>query len=176
MRSVPNTWGKIESAMAAKNDRKATKRKKREHNAYAVMGWPNGTPIPSELSDWLAYLLKYRILDRANEELENDEVLTVRFNLGSFQMSRGVTPLFSDYPQYVSILKIDEGKLNIWVDGVLSSMVRNGKAVGKKIFVKNYDRNFYTTSRLLATEKEDIAAALKLFNRRVKNHVLLNYD
>lgn len=170
MRSL-STMGRIDSALV----KPTTKRKNREPNTYDVMGWPNDTAIPSILSDWLAYLLKYRILDKAEKELNDSEVYTVRFNLGRFQMSRGVEPLISDYPQYVCIVKAGYGKLNIWVDGRLTAMVRDGKAYGKKIFVKHYDRTRYVTSRILATEEGDFIAARRLFPH-AKRHVFLNYD
>ena len=89
-------------------------------------------------------------------------------------MSRNVTPLFSDYPQYVSIRRVESNKMVIWVDGRVTAVVRDGIAIGKKIYARHYDRNLYTTSRLLATQEEDIVAALRLFPHA--HHTILNYD
>ncbi len=146
------------------------------HNFYQVMGWPTGTAIPDELADWLAYLLKYQILDKAEKELNEMEVMTVRFNLGQFQLSRGITPLFSNYPQMISILKYDSGKLNIWVDYRLTSLVRDGYAFLKGIWRENYDRNRYKTSRLLADEKTDFVFSLEFFKNTARKHILYDFD
>lgn len=174
MRSILKTRDRIDLTMAMQYNYTVTKRKKSEDISYPVMGWPINKAIPNHLSDWLAYLLTYQILDRADKELKEGEVFTVRFNLGKFQMSRNLTPLFSDYPQYVSIRKVDKNRMVIWVDGKVTAIIRDGKAIGKKIYARHYDRNFYTTSRLLATQEEDIIAALKLFPD--SHHVILKYD
>ena len=160
---------KFESHKFAKTTRNRCK-----NNWYPVMGWPINMVIPNNLSDWLAYLLTYQIIDKADRELEEGDVLTVRFNLGKFQMSRNLIPLFSDYPQYVSIRKVGHNRLVIWVDGRVTAFVRDGNAIGKGIFARHYDRNMYTTSRLLATENDDIIAAMKLFPH--SHHIILNYD
>lgn len=174
MRSNLNTGDSINKADVTRYDHAVTKRKRCEHNTYDVMGWPNDKAIPNILSDWLVFLLINGILDKADAELSENEVYTVRYNLGKIQMLRCVKTLISDYPQYVSILKVGQGKMNIWVDGKLTAIIRDGKAYGKKIFVKHYDRNIYAISRALATEEEDVMAALRLFPH-AKRHIILNY-
>ncbi len=145
--------------------RKRGKSKKR--NVYEnVIGWPEGTAIPSFLSDWLAYLLYRGIIDSVNNKLEDSEILIFRYNLGGFQIQRGIVSLFSSYYQYVVLQKVGErgnGSMNVWVDGKFTSIIRNGNAYGKYIFARHYDRNEYVVSRILATKEEDYKLAEKLF-------------
>lgn len=175
MRSILRTRDEIDWTEILRDKYVNAIRRKRRENSYPVMGWPINQAIPSKLSDWLAYLLTYQILDKADRELKEGEVLTVRFNLGKFQMSRNLIPLFSDYPQYVSIRKVGPNRMVIWVDGRVTAVIRDGIAFGKKIYARHYDRNLYTTSRLLATQEEDIMAAMRLFPH-APHHTILNYD
>ncbi|MBQ3408174.1 MAG: hypothetical protein IJH12_03095 [Clostridia bacterium] len=91
----------------------------------------------------------------------------VRYNLVAFQLERtDFLPLFPIYPQVIILQKIgdEESKnFNVWVDGVMSSMIRNGNAYGKRINAKQYARSLYNISRMLSTLDDDMIDSVKIF-------------
>ena len=138
----------------------------REQNRFYVMEWPRNKDVPRELSDWLAFLLMFGILDEVDRLLNDSEICSVRYNLGAFLNDRFQAdqdpkhkPLFPYYPQIITIQKVGvpgNGNFNVWVDGHLTSMIRNGFARGRKIYSKAYNRKSYNVSRLLATSNDDV--------------------
>lgn len=175
MRSTLSARGIIEIRKSIANDHAVTLRKSGHNTFENVIDWPEDTAIPNVLSDWLVFLIMHKIFDKVKTELKDGEVYTIRYDLGKFLITRGVTALLTEYPQYVTILRVTEESYNIWVDGKLTAFIRNGTAYGKGIFVRNYDRNLYKNSRALATQTEDIMAALSLFPH-AKRHIILDYD
>jgi len=140
----------------------------------SVVGWPVDKAIPKKLADWLAFLLRYRVLEEAQLLLREGDVLMVRYNLAKFQRERtDIVPLFSVYTQFILIQRVgDETQksFNIWVDGKLTSMIRNGNAYGKKILERQYNRMAYNTSRITATIEQDLVESVNLFPN-AKRHI-----
>ena len=133
----------------------------------SVVGWPIDKAIPKKLADWLAFLLRYRILEEVQLLMKNGDVLMVRYNLAGFQRERtDITPLFSVYTQVILIQRVgdeSEKSFNVWVDGKLTAMIRQGNAYGKNILEKQYNRMVYNASRITADLESDLIESVKLF-------------